>query len=93
METRLDWPVVELIQFLTQLRHFVGFIRGLVKAGSIGLVKRLEKHVGLFFVAQKAGAQRFIVGARESTRHFLNLPSGPLLAEEGLCHVEFRERL
>ena len=43
-----------------------------------------------FFVSKKAGAQRFIIDARASTRHFLNPPSGPLLTGEGLCHVEFQ---
>ena len=45
---------------------------------------------GLFFVAKKAGAQRFIVDARASIRHFLTLLCGPLLTREGLFRVEFQ---
>ena len=37
------------------------------------------EHVGLFFVAKKAGVRRFIIDAPASNRHFLNSPSGPLL--------------
>ena len=48
------------------------------------------EQVGLFFVAKKAGAQRFIVGACAGG-HFLGPPSGPLLTGEGLCHVEFQQ--
>ena len=43
-----------------------------------------------FFVAKKAGVQRFIIDARASNRHFLKPPSGPLVTSEGLCHVEFQ---
>ena len=45
--------------------------------------------VAVFFVAKKAGAQRFIIDARASNRHFVSLPSGPLLKGEGLYLVEF----
>ena len=72
--------------------HHVGFIRDLEKAGSVGFVETATEHVGLFFVAKKAGAQRFIIDARASNPHLLNPPSGPLLTGEGLCHVEFQER-
>ena len=71
-------------------RHHVGFIRDLVKAGSVGIVETAVEHAGLFFVAKTAGAQRLIIDARVSNRHFLNPPSGPLLTGEGLCHVEFQ---
>ena len=48
------------------------------------------EHVGLFFVAKKGGALRFIVDARASNRHFLRPPAGLLLTGEGLCLVEFQ---
>ena len=51
-------------------RHYVGFVRDLVKAGSVGFVENAVEHVGLFFVAKQAGAQRFIIDARASIRHF-----------------------
>ena len=67
------------------------FVRELVKAGSVGFVEDAVEHVGLFFfVAKKAGAQRFIVNVRASNRHFLRPPSGPLFTGEGLWHVEFQ---
>ena len=72
--------------------HCVGFIRDPVKAGSVGFVGTAFEHVFLFFVAKKAGAQRFIIDARASNRHFLR-PSGPLLTGEGLCHAEFQGAL
>ena len=46
------------------------------------------EHVGLLFVAKKAGAQRFTIVARANNQHFSNPPSAPLLTGEGLCHVE-----
>ena len=48
-------------------RHNVGFVRDLVKTGSVSVVDAVE-HVGLFFVAMKAGAQMFIFDARVSCR-------------------------
>ena len=71
-------------------RHCVGFVQDLVKAGSIGFVEDAVEHVGLFVVAKKDSAQRFIMDARARNRHFLQPPSGPLLTGEGLCHVEFQ---
>ena len=68
----------------------MGFVRVMVKAGSIGFVEDAVEHVGLFFVAKKAGAQRFTIDARASNRHFLKPPSGPLVTKEGLCQVEFQ---
>ena len=58
-----DQPVVALIRFSSTAgwRHYVGIIRGLVKAGSVGFVEAVVEHVGLFFVAKKAGAKRFII--------------------------------
>ena len=50
------------------------------KASSVGFVEDAVQHVGLFFVAQKAGGQRFIVDVRASNRHFWNpllLPALP----------------
>ena len=67
-----------------------GFVRDLVKAGSFGFVEDAVKLVGLFVVAKRADAQRFIIDARASNLHFLRLPSGTLLTGEGLCHVEFQ---
>ena len=74
-------------------RHHAGFVWDLVKAGSIGFVEGAVEHVGLFFVDEKAGAQRFIVYARASNRHFAKLPSGPLLTGEVSVMSNFRERL
>ena len=71
-------------------RHYVGFVRDLVKVGSVAFVEDAVEHVGLFFVAKKAGAQTFIMDARSSNRHLLRPPSGPLLTGEGLGHVEFQ---
>ena len=48
----------------------MGFIRDLVKAGSVGFVETAVEHVGLFFVAKKVGAQRFIISARASNSTF-----------------------
>ena len=67
-----------------------GFHSGPGEAGSVGFAATNVDHVGLFFGAKKGGAQRFIIDARASNRHFLNPSSGPLLTGEGLCHVEFQ---
>ena len=58
METRLG-PDVRHVDpvFQYSRRHCVGFIRDLVKAGSVGFVETAVEHVGLFFVAKKAGAR------------------------------------
>ena len=58
-------------------------------APSIFLETAVE-HVGLVFVAKKSGAQRFIIDARPSNRHFLRPPSWPLHTSEAFCHVEFQ---
>ena len=50
-------------------RHCVGFFSDLMKARSVGFVEDVE-HVGLFCVAQKAGAERFIVDALASKPTF-----------------------
>ena len=85
METRLG-PTGRYVDpvFQDSRRHFAGFVRDLVKAGSVRFVEAAVEHVGLF------GAQRFIVDARASNRHFVIALSGPLLAGEGLCRVEFQ---
>ena len=57
-------------------RHYVGFVRDLVKAGSFGFVEAAVEHVGLFFVPKKAGAQMFIIDASASNRHYSRPPSG-----------------
>ena len=36
-------------------RQCAGFVRDLVKAGSVGFVEDAVEHVGLFFGAKKAG--------------------------------------
>ena len=56
-------------------RLCVGIVRDLVKGGSVGFVEAAVEHVGLFFVVKKAGAQRFNIDARASSRHFLSPPS------------------
>ena len=50
------------------------FIRDVVMDGSVWFVEDAVEYVGLFFVAKKAGAQRFVIDARASNRHFLNPP-------------------
>ena len=67
IETQLGLPgrCVDPV-FPHSRRHHVGFIRDLVNAGSVGFVETTIEHVGLFFVAMKAGAQRFILHARAS---------------------------
>ena len=87
METRLA-PAARYVDpvFQHSQRRFVGFVRELVKAGSIGFVETAVEHVGLFFfLAKKDGAERFIIDARASNRLFVRPPSGPLLIGEGLC--------
>ena len=51
-------------------RRFLGFVPDLVKAGSVGFVFTAVDDVGIFFVAKKAGARRFVVGARASNTFF-----------------------
>ena len=59
-----DWPVDVLIQFSSTvgvtMRVSSGIWLKLVQSEFVG---DSVDHVGLFFVAQKAGAQRFIVDA------------------------------
>ena len=55
--------------FQNSRNHWGGSSLGdLVKAGSVGFVEDAVEHVGLFFVAKKAGAQRLTVDARASSR-------------------------
>ena len=61
----------------------MGFIR-------VGFVEMAVEHFGLFFVAKKVEAQRFIIDARASNRVFLNPPSGPLRTG---CPFESQERM
>ena len=91
MDTRLG-PVGRYFDpvFQHSRRNHRSFVRDLVEAGSVGFVEAAVTHVGLFLVAKKAGAQRFIIDARASNPHFLRPQSGPLLTREGLCHVEFQ---
>ena len=91
METRLG-PAGRDVDLVCQhsWRHDVGFIRDLMKVGSVGFVEDAVEHVGLFFVAKKAGAQRFIVDARASNRHFVRPPDG---REKFFGMSNFRERL
>ena len=90
METRLG-PAGRYVDpvFQHSWRHDVGFVRDLVKVGSVGFVEDAVEHVGLFFVAKKAGAQRFIVDARASNRHFVRPPDG---RENFFGMSNFRER-
>ena len=90
METRFRYvdPV-----FQHSRRQYVGFVRDLVKNGSVGFVTTAVEKVGLSFVAKKAGAQRSIVDSSASNRHFSRPPSGPLPTGERLCHVEFQGAL
>ena len=57
METRLGptGRYVDLVFQHSWCQH-VGFVRDLVKAGSVAFVEDAVEHVGLFFVAKKAGA-------------------------------------
>ena len=57
-----DWPGRYLDPVFQHSRHHhVGLIRDLVMAASVGFVETAIEHVGVFFVAQKAGAQSFII--------------------------------
>ena len=87
-------PAIRFVDpvFQQSRRLYVGVVPDLVKAGSIGFDEDVE-HVGLFLVARKAGAQRFIIHARASNWHFLSHPSGPLLTGEDFAVSNFRERL
>ena len=76
--------------FQQSRRYYVGFNRYVMMAGSVGGVVEL---VGLFFVAKQAGAQRFIIDARASDRHLLNLPSGPWLTGQGFCQFHGQRTL
>ena len=71
-------------------RHNMGFVHDLVEAGSIGFVEDAIELVDFLFVAKKAGAQRFIVDALASNRHFSEPPSGPLRTGDGLVMSNFR---
>ena len=66
--------------------HCVGFVREQAETGSVGFVENAVEHV---FRWQKARTHQPIM-VRASNRHFMRLPSGPLLTSEGLCHVEFQ---
>ena len=93
---KTDWDrlVDTLIQFFSTARvTYVGFIRDLVNAGSVDFVEDTVEHVGLFVVAKKAGAQRFIGHARPKQSTCLRPPACILFTGEGLCHVEFHEPL
>ena len=52
----------------------MGFIRGLMKAGSVRSVDTAIEHVGLFYVATKADVQRYIADARANNRHVFEHP-------------------
>ena len=81
-------PVVTLIQFsgTAGATMWVSFVIWLQLAPSM-MLKILLNKLGSFFVAKKAGAQRFIIDARASNRQFLRPPSGPSLTGERLCFV------
>ena len=88
METRLGPAGLQVDPvFQHSWRHYVGFVRDLVKGWFRRVCRRCVEHVGLFFVAKKAVAQRSIIDARASNRHFLRPPFGPFLTGKGLCHV------
>ena len=90
VETRLG-PASRYVDPVFQLsrHHYVGLIRVLEKAGSVGFVETAAEHVGLFFVANKGGAQRFIIDARAGNRHFFEASIWTVAHKGGLCHVEF----
>ena len=73
-------------------RHYVGFVRDLVEAGSVEFVEDAVEHVGLFFVAEKAGAQRFIIDAGASKSTFFETSSSRTIAyrRETLSSRNFR---
>ena len=79
--------------FQHRRRHYVGFVRDMVKAGSVWFVETAVEHVGLLFVAKEAAAQRFIIDVCASNRHFSRPPSGLVIAGEGVCLVEFQGAL
>ena len=55
----------------------------------MNFVLNVAAHSGLFFVALKREAQRFIIGARAANRLFQPPPSGPLLTGQGLSQVAY----
>ena len=73
LDARMLRPVFEVADMVWE-----GFVRNLVEAGSVDFVQDAVEHVG-----------RFIIDARASNRHVLRSPAGPMLAGEGLCHMEF----
>ena len=90
METRLrsTGRCVDPV-FQHSRRRCVGFVRDMVRAGSVEFVEGCSWARWSLFVARKAGVKRFFVDARAGNRHFSRPPAGPLLTGEGLCHVEF----
>ena len=74
-------------------RHYVGFIRDIMMAGSVGFVQTAVEHVGLFSVAKKAMAQRFIIDARASNRHVFESSIWTVAHRRGLCRVAFHGAL
>ena len=92
METRLGLagryvdPVFQHSQ-----RHYVGLVRDLVKADSVGFVEDTVEHVGLCFVAKKAGAQRCTVDARATVCVCRDHSTPPLLgSKHGMGSLGFR---
>ena len=71
----------------------MGFIRDLVQDDSVGFVEAGVEHVGLFFVAKKAGAQRFIIDACASNRLFFILLPDRCSQKKDSVMSNFRERL
>ena len=75
-------------------RHNVGFVPDLVEVGSVEFVEDAVEHVALFFVAKKAGAQRFIIDARASNRLFFEISIWTVACRRGtLSCRKFTERL
>ena len=89
-----DRPVVTLIQFsstagVTMLVLSVIWSRPVPS----GLLERLSNTFFFFFVAKKAGAQRFIVDARVSNRQYLSPPLNRCSQERDTAMSNFIVRL
>ena len=83
-----DWdrPAVTLIQF-SSTAGYVGFVRDLVKAGSVDFVLNT---LGSFSLPRRLVLRGSLLMRVQATGILVNPPSGPLLTGEGLCHLEIQ---
>ena len=69
-------------------RHYVGFLRDLVKADLLDFTIIPTALCGIFFVCKKDGSLRLILDARRANQFFRRPPSTHLVTGEGLSRVE-----